>query len=176
MAIKTYQVPFEISIQILRSNVTSAVFEATRGFNKDITGKNLFPLGQLLASQLLFGNLLLGGLIILDFGNDILLFRQDNFQMARAAHVWVDSSVSAVGTTTHVWSTVNLKNNNCQMNIPMTVMSAVHYLNVVNDQVINIETLKISIGLCILQQLQQKFSRLLGPTSLGSTPLFGLEK
>ena len=78
-----------------------------RETNKSLS-KTLLPLGHLLTSQLLFGDLLLGGFIILNFGNNILLFRQDNFQMARAAHVWVDTTMSTVGTTTHVWSPVNL--------------------------------------------------------------------
>ena len=45
----------------------------------------------------------------------------------------------------------------------------------INDQSVNIQTLQVSIGLSIFQELQQELGGFLGPTSLGSTPLLSLE-
>lgn len=70
------------------------------------------------------------------------------------AHVRVDSPVSTVGSSTHLGSLV--------------------YLNVLNDQGINIQTLEFCIALSILQHVQEEFCTLLRPTSLCPVPLFGL--
>lgn len=69
----------------------------------------LFPLCHLLAGQLLLRNLLFGGFVILHFGYNILLLTENYFQVARGAHVRVDSTMSTVGSSAHVRSTVNLQ-------------------------------------------------------------------
>lgn len=44
----------------------------------------------------------------------------------------------------------------------------------VNDQTVNIQTLVVSVRFGVAQQLEQELGRLLGPTTLGGAPLFGL--
>ena len=48
------------------------------------------------------------------------------------------------------------------------------HLNVLNDQIIYIETLKLSITLCIFKHVQQELSNLFGSPTLCLAPLFGL--
>ena len=48
------------------------------------------------------------------------------------------------------------------------------HLNVINDQVVGIETFVLGIGFRILQQVEQEFGRLHGPTALRSTMDLGL--
>lgn len=48
------------------------------------------------------------------------------------------------------------------------------HLNVVDDQTVNIQTLVVSVRLGVAQQLEQELGGLLGPTSLGGSPLLGL--
>lgn len=88
--------------------------------------ENLFPLGELLAGQLLLGDFLLRGLIILNLGDNILLLSEDNFQVAGGAHVRVDSSVSTVCAATHVWGSVNLEK--CQINYPSPRLALMYVL------------------------------------------------
>jgi hypothetical protein len=47
-------------------------------------------------------------------------------------------------------------------------------LNVFDDQSVDIKTLVVSVGLCVLEQLQQELGRLLRPPALGGAPLLGL--
>lgn len=50
------------------------------------------------------------------------------------------------------------------------------YLNVFNIQTIYIKTFNVCIRFGVSQKLQQEFSRLLWPTSLGHAPLFSLQE
>ena len=61
---------------------------------------------QVLLLQLLLGDLLLLGLVLLAEG--LLLLDQADLDVAGAAHVRVDPSVSSVGPPSHLGSTVNL--------------------------------------------------------------------
>lgn len=74
--------------------------------------------------------------------------------MARGAHVGVDPPVSSVGAPAHFGSLV--------------------HLDVFNHQRIHIETLELSIALCIFEHVQQELRALLGPASLCPAPLLGL--
>lgn len=47
-------------------------------------------------------------------------------------------------------------------------------LNVLDDKSVDVEALVVSVGLCVLEQLQQELCRLLGPPALGGAPLLGL--
>ena len=72
---------------------------------------------------LLFGNLFLGWLSFLwDFSESLFLLNQNNFDVTRGGHVRIDTTVSPVGPTSHFWGPVDL--------------------NVVNDQMISIQTWK----------------------------------
>ena len=82
--------------------------------------RNLFSLGQLLLCQLLLRHLFLCWFFILNFGDNILFFREDHFQVAWCAHVRVDSAVSAVCSAPHVRSTVNLSNISKRINTSRT--------------------------------------------------------
>lgn len=48
------------------------------------------------------------------------------------------------------------------------------YLNVVDDQTVNIQSLVVSVGFGVLQKLQKEICRLLWPTTLGGVELFSL--
>ena len=50
------------------------------------------------------------------------------------------------------------------------------YLDVVNDQVVGIKTLVLSIGLCVLQQVEQELGGLLGPTTLSGSMNLSLKR
>merc|ERR1719458_957259 len=96
---------------------------------------------------LLFGNLFLGWLSFLRyFSESLFLLNQNNFNVTRGGHVRIDTTVSPVGPTSHFWGPVDL--------------------NVVNDQMISIQTFVLSVRFGILQHMEQEFGRLLGPTSL----------
>lgn len=62
----------------------------------------------LLALHLLFRQLLFG-FIVGNFSNNFFLFGQNNLNVTRWAHVWIDSTVSTVCTTAKMWSTVYLR-------------------------------------------------------------------
>ena len=74
--------------------------------------------------------------------------------MARTAHKGCDASVSTIGAPSHLWGTVDL--------------------DVVNNQVVSVQSLEFCIALCILQHLKKKLRRFLWPTTLRGTPLLGL--
>lgn len=48
------------------------------------------------------------------------------------------------------------------------------YLNVVNDQVVGIQALVLSIGFGVLEEVKQELGGLLGPTSLAGSVNLGL--
>jgi len=70
--------------------------------------RSLFPLAHLLTLQLLFRYLLFGRLVILNLRDNLLLLTENHFQVARGAHVRIDPTMGAVGSSAHVWCTVNL--------------------------------------------------------------------
>lgn len=47
-------------------------------------------------------------------------------------------------------------------------------LNVFDDKSVDVKALVVSIGLCVLEQLQQELCRLLRPPALSGSPLLGL--
>merc|ERR1712003_539942 len=61
----------------------------------------------------------------------------------------------------------------CTVCTPSHVWCTVH-LNMIDHKRIHIQSLHIGIRLCVLQQLEQEFSRLDGPSSLGASMGFGL--
>jgi hypothetical protein len=50
------------------------------------------------------------------------------------------------------------------------------YLDVVDDQVVGVQTLELGVGLCVLQQVEQKLCGLLRPTTLSCSVDLGLKK
>jgi len=108
----------------------------------------------LLALQLLLGELLLGGLVVGGLGDDLLLLGEDDLDVARRRHVGVDATMGTVRAATQA-------------------LSAVH-LDVVDDQAVGIQTLAVSVGLGVAEELQQELGGLLGPATLRGLPLLGL--
>jgi hypothetical protein len=49
------------------------------------------------------------------------------------------------------------------------------YQDVVDDQVVGIQALELSIGLCVLQEVEEELCRLLRPTANGGSVDFGLQ-
>jgi len=74
--------------------------------------------------------------------------------VARAAHVCVDASVSAVGAPAHLWRSVDL--------------------DVFYHQVVRVQALELCVALCVLEHLEQELSALLGPATLGRAPVLRL--
>ena len=68
-----------------------------------------------------------------NLGEGLLLFDEDNFDVARRRHVRVDPSVSPVSPSPHFGSSVDL--------------------DMVNNQMISIEAFVFCIGLGVLQQM-----------------------
>ena len=87
-------------------------------------------------------------------GKSLLLLKEDNLDVAGRGHVRVDATVGTVHSSPHLGSSVDQ--------------------NVVDNQVIGIKTLKFSIGLCVLQQVEEELGRLLWPTTLIGSEDFGL--
>uniref|UniRef100_A0A5F9CBV9 Secreted protein n=1 Tax=Oryctolagus cuniculus TaxID=9986 RepID=A0A5F9CBV9_RABIT len=86
--------------------------------------------------------------------NNLFLLSEDHLDVARGAHVRVDPAVGSVGPAAHLGGLV--------------------HLDVLNDHRIYIQTLQLSITLCIFKHVQQKLGTFFGPTTLGPTPLLGL--
>merc|ERR1719382_2304485 len=83
------------------------------------------------------------------FGKSLLFFNQSHFNVAWRRHVWVDTTMSPISSSAHFGSTV--------------------YLNMIDDQMISIQTLVFSIRFGVFQQVQQEFGGFLRPTTLGSS-------
>jgi hypothetical protein len=49
------------------------------------------------------------------------------------------------------------------------------YLNVIDNEVIRVQSLEFGVGLCVLQKVEQKLCGLLGPTTLVSAENLGLK-
>merc|ERR1711972_965262 len=89
---------------------------------------------KLLAFKLLLGNLFLFWFFSRSFAESLFFFDQSQFNVAWRAHVWVNTTVSTICSSSHFWCTV--------------------YLNVVNDEMIGIQALVLSIGFCVLQKVK----------------------
>merc|ERR1719247_1826356 len=85
----------------------------------------------------------LAALSSLDSG---LLLGKDDFHVARGAHVWVNTTVSTVGTATLLLSAVNL--------------------DVGDEQLVDVEGLELSIRLSVEEKVEDKLCGLLWPASL----------
>jgi len=66
----------------------------------------------------------------------------------------IDAAVSSVGSSAEAGRPVDL--------------------DVFDNQPIDVETLVVSVGLCVLKKLQQELCRLLGPPALSGSPLLSL--
>merc|ERR1719468_471323 len=120
----------------LRANSISFVFSILHGSLGAASS-------QLLLLQFLSGNLLLFGLII-NSNKRLFLLNQDHLNVAGRGHVGVDSTVGSVGTSAHLRGTV--------------------HQNVINDQVISIQTLVFGIP----QHIEESLAGLGWPSTLGS--------
>jgi len=113
---------------------------------------------HLLPLQLLrrFFLLRLRFVVVAAFDNDVILLRENEFDVTRRGHIGVDSAMGAVGTTPHLGSPI--------------------HLNVSDDEMIDIEAFIVGVGLGVLQEREKEFGGLLGPTTLrtGSVPSLGL--
>merc|ERR1712221_8344 len=122
--------------------------------SKNYTRTNTFySRFELFSSQLLLGNFLHFHLFLTTW-NNLFFLRKNHFDMARTAHVRIDPSMGTVCPTSHVRSTV--------------------HLNVINHKGVHIKSLHICIRFCILQKLQQEFSRFDWPSSLRAAMGLGL--
>ena len=79
---------------------------------------------------------------------------QNQLNVTWVSHIWVDTAVGTVSTTTLLWSLVDL--------------------DVFNDQIVSIQTLGNGIGLGVFQQIQNEFDGLNGPSALSDTKFLGL--
>merc|ERR1712141_645924 len=100
---------------------------------KDSISPPLLSALQLFSSQLLLGDFLDLDLFLTTW-NDLFLLRQNHLDVARTAHVRIDSSVSSIRSTSHVGGTV--------------------HLDMINYKGVHVQTLDVRIGFCILEKLQ----------------------
>jgi len=103
--------------------------------------------GNVLLLHFLLGHLLLLGLVLLAEG--LLLLDQADLDVAGGAHVGVDSTMGPVGPPPHLGSTV--------------------HLDVLDDQVVGVQALVLSVALRVLQELEQELCGLEGPPALGGS-------
>ena len=105
--------------------------------------------------QLLLLELLLRHFLLLwlgsssGLGESTFLLDQAEFDVAGGGHVGIDPTVGTVSPTPHLGSTV--------------------HLDVVNNQVVGIQPLVLSVRLCVLQEVKQELGRLDGPPTLRCT-------
>jgi len=112
---------------------------------------------HLLALQLLGRLLLLRRLVLSSaFHLNIILLGENNFDVTGRGHVGVDSAVGAVRSAPHLRGAVDL--------------------DVVDDEMVHVEAFVLRVGFRVLQQREEEFGGLLGPTSLATrgVPGFGL--
>ena len=83
------------------------------------------------------------------FGEGLFFLNKHDLNVAWRRHVRIDPTVGSVSSPSHLGSSV--------------------HLNVVNHQMISIETLVLSIGFSILQEVKQELGRLDGPPTLRCT-------
>jgi len=109
---------------------------------------------KLLPFELLLRDFLLLRFIRWNLGECLLFFNETNLNVAWRGHVRIDSSVSTVSPPSHLGGTVDL--------------------DVVNNQMVSVESLILGIGFGVLQKMKQELGRLLGPTTLRCTVNFSL--
>lgn len=81
-------------------------------------------------------------------GDGLILLREDDLHVARVGHEGVDATVSAVQATADLGGSVDL--------------------DVANVQEIGVQVLEGSVGLGVLEEIQQELARLLGPAGEGA--------
>ena len=109
--------------------------------------------GHLRVQQSFFlGNFLL---LAADKGKVLILLHVVNLDVAGTTHVRIDPTVGPVCSTPHLGSTVNLKLivNKCS-NLKFVMTN----LDVLDDKVVGIQSLVLSIALSVLQQMKEEFS------------------
>ena len=84
---------------------------------------------------------------ILALGDFLRALGEDHLDVAGVGHVWVDATVSTVGAATLLGGLVDL--------------------DVLDDQVGGVETLGVSVGLGVLEKVQQETGRLDGVAGFG---------
>ena len=108
---------------------------------------------HLLLLQLLLALFLLLRLLLCP-GEGLLLLNQRHLDVAGRRHVGVDPSVGPVGPPPHVRGTVDL--------------------DVLDDQVVGVQSLVLGVGLCVLQQVEKELAGLGRPAALGGAVNLGL--
>jgi len=110
---------------------------------------------HLLALQLLGRLLLLRRLVLSSaFHLNVILLRENDFDVTGRGHVGVDSAVGAVRSAPHLRGAVDL--------------------NVVDDEMVHVEAFVLRVGFRVLQQREEELGGLLGPTSLAARGVPGL--
>lgn len=138
---------------------------------------NLLAVEKLLASHLLLRELLLGCIAILSLGDNQFLLTEHHFDVAWARHVGIDTTVSTVGSATHLWSSVDLLMTQIEIeiiNLGQIISCERTYHDVLNNKPVDVQTLEVSVALGVSQKLEQKLGTLLRPASLGGAPCLAL--
>ncbi len=98
----------------------------------------------------LLGNLAgLSGLL-----HRLRLLCEDELNVRGRRHVGVDTTVSAISTTTELGCGIGL--------------------HVIDDEVLDVEALHFGVRLSVLEEIEEEAARLLGPTTLSGTMCLGL--
>jgi len=82
----------------------------------------------------------------------LVFFLQNDFNVARIGHVWVDTTVSSVGTSSHFGGFV--------------------HLDVGNSQSVSIQVLELSIALRVPEEIEDVLAGLLWEATNGCVVLF----
>lgn len=98
-----YQIWFSIFFLFYEINFIQILLETVTLFMLLVAHHLFFLTLHLLLWQLLLG------LVISYFGHNFFLFGENNFDVAWRWHVWINTTVSTVCTTTQTWSSVNLQ-------------------------------------------------------------------
>lgn len=72
--------------------------------------------------------------------NGLISFRQDQLYVAWVAHIWIDSTMGSVCSSSLLWCLVDL--------------------DVLDNQVIGVEALSIGVGFGVLEETEEEFGRL----------------
>jgi len=94
--------------------------------------------------------------VVLCLHDGLILLGDDDFDVAWVGHVWVDSTVGTVCSPSLLWSLVDL--------------------DVGDDELFGIETLRVGVGFSVLEETEEEFGRLLWPTTKSRTEMFGLSR
>jgi len=76
--------------------------------------------------------------------------------VARIGHVWIDSTMGTV--------------------CPSSLLRSLVDLDVGDDELFGIETLRVGVGFSVLEETEEEFGRLLWPTTKSRTEMFGLSR